>query len=724
MILKNRKYRQYLTYILISTGILCSIIVLTCIGSFNFMDGKLYDLFFNIYRQKTNHCDDVVIVCIDQQSIDFFEKNGVGWPWPRTFHCQLVNYLSHGKPRAIVFDVLFSEQDIYGEECDDEFAVSVYNSKSVYLSAVAQGMLETETVYDSNLFVDEPRLFNRFSHLKNYHSVSFPIEKLTGAAKSIGLVNIEPDSDGIHRSYPLVYKINDRYINSLAYMVAKGVMTKEMFNKNVRNNIRRTTVFDEEGKFLIHWYGEGGTGRGKENEDGVFTYYSYHALIASSIQMERGEKPLISPDVFDDKIVLIGSNAAGLFELKATPFTHMNLYPGTEIHATAIENLLSGNYIIRMQNWMLYILMIVSTIILVLVNSLSRQLRYIIAATIIIVTGELIVSFFLLSAKHIWIYPAKLLVTASTVFFGLIVSGYIMESNEKKFIHDAFGKYLAPTVVDHLIDNPEMLNQIDGERREITIYFSDIEKFTTISEALGPERLVRLVNEYFEDMTDIIQNHRGTVDRFEGDAIMAFYGAPIRFDNHAELACIACIEMQKKLRELRAKWHNSTIPDVYTRMGINSGPVMVGNMGSYSRKQYSIIGDPVNLASRLESLNKLYGTYIMIGENTYEQAKNAIEVRELDIVRVVGKKEPVRIYELLGEKGDLNEKSERIITLFANGISSYRNRNWDEAIAFFNEILSIVPDDGPSKVYHKRCSAYKLSPPAADWDTVIDITIK
>ncbi len=205
---------------------------------------------------------------------------------------------------------------------------------------------------------------------------------------------------------------------------------------------------------------------------------------------------------------------------------------------------------------------------------------------------------------------------------------------------------------------------------------------------------------------------------------MAFYGAPIQFENHAEQSCLACLDMQEKLSTIQEKWRQNGIPDIFTRMGVNTGPVMVGNMGSFSRKQYSVVGDAVNLASRLESLNKLYGTYMMIGEKTYNQARHVIEVRELDIVRVVGKTEPVKIYEIFAKKGEIDADKMKIKNLFTQGLESYRKRNWDEAHQLFDEVLTIALEDGPSKSYISRCENFKGNPPPVDWDFVTDIKTK
>ncbi|MBU4388541.1 MAG: adenylate/guanylate cyclase domain-containing protein, partial [Proteobacteria bacterium] len=265
------------------------------------------------------------------------------------------------------------------------------------------------------------------------------------------------------------------------------------------------------------------------------------------------------------------------------------------------------------------------------------------------------------------------------------------------------------------IDSPEKL-VLGGEQRVITAFFSDVQGFTSISESLTPHELVELLNEFLTEMTDIILNNEGTVDKFEGDAIIAFFGAPNYLENQAEVACKSCVEMQKRLAELRIKWKESNKPELKMRIGLCTGSAVVGNMGSKNRMDYTMMGDTVNTAARLEGVNKIYGIYTLISETTYESGGKGFLTREIDSIKVVGKKEPVSIYELIGFSDDNNEKMQKITGLYSKGLNAYRNRNWEKAVEFFKDVLEVAPDDGPSITMLARCKEFILNPPEKDWD--------
>ena len=258
----------------------------------------------------------------------------------------------------------------------------------------------------------------------------------------------------------------------------------------------------------------------------------------------------------------------------------------------------------------------------------------------------------------------------------------------------------------------------------LTAFFSDIAGFSSISEQLTAGELVILLNEYLTEMTNIVMQYEGTVDKFEGDAIIAFFGAPIDFKDHATRTCYAALDMQKRLAQLRSIWKKSGRHELFMRIGINTGEVTVGNMGSENRFDYTMIGDPVNVAARLEGTNKQYHTETILSEFTYELAKNDIEVRELDSIRVVGKNEPIKIYELLGRKGEMEDHIRLILPHFQKGLEHYKNQRWDEGITCFENALNLYEDDGPSLTYFERCITFQYHPPPPDWDGVFAMRTK
>ena len=300
---------------------------------------------------------------------------------------------------------------------------------------------------------------------------------------------------------------------------------------------------------------------------------------------------------------------------------------------------------------------------------------------------------------------------------------FMMERKQKGFIKGAFSQYLSPTVIDQIVENPDML-QLGGEKREMTPFFSDIRGFSTISEGLTPEELVQLLNEYLTAMCDIVSSYHGTIDKFEGDAIIAFWGAPLELPDHATVACHAAIDMQKKNEEMRKTLREQNRPMLYTRIGMSSGSVVVGNMGSADRMDYTMMGDVVNLAARLEGVNKFYQTFTMIPQSTYELAKDDIDTRQLDVIRVVGKKEPISVYEVLERKNQTSSEKSGVVEKFLKALKLYEERNFADASKEFEKVLAIDPDDGPSQTYVKRCGVFLETPPEKDWDGVYTFTEK
>jgi adenylate cyclase len=296
---------------------------------------------------------------------------------------------------------------------------------------------------------------------------------------------------------------------------------------------------------------------------------------------------------------------------------------------------------------------------------------------------------------------------------------YSFEGRQKRFIKSAFRHYLSPHVIERVLEDPSQLS-LGGESRPITAFFSDVAGFTSVSESLSPEDLVKLLNEYLSEMTDIILDSGGTLDKYEGDAIIAFWNAPLDLPDHAVRASRAALLCQKRLGELRPDFQERYGHALTMRIGVNSGPAVVGNMGSRRRFDYTAMGDTMNLASRLEGACKQYTVPILVGENTFTQIEKDIITREVDLIRVVGKAQPVRVYEILGEKSELSASQWDGIDLFHQALKMYRDRRWDEAIKLFHK-----SGDSPLvRLYVERTEALKESPPAEGWTGVFDLKQK
>jgi adenylate cyclase len=317
------------------------------------------------------------------------------------------------------------------------------------------------------------------------------------------------------------------------------------------------------------------------------------------------------------------------------------------------------------------------------------------------------------------LYPA---LAIGLTYSGITVHHYATEERLRRRTRRALELYLSPSLAALVSERPENL-KLGGEKREYTVLFSDVRDFTTISEQLEAETLVELLNAYLGAMTDVIFEHNGMLDKYIGDGIMAVWGAPLPQADHAAQACRAAFQMMRRMRELEPEWRSRGWPEIAVRIGLNTGLMIFGNMGSAEHMSLTVVGDNVNLGSRLEGLNKLYGTSIIASESTVEAASGAAVVRELDFVRVKGRLQPVRIFELLAPAGT-GEAHTRLVELSSIGLRAYRERRWDEALAAFEAVLAMRPNDGPARLFVERCTMLKSTPPPADWDAVTNMDEK
>lgn len=567
------------------------------------------------------------------------------WPWDRSVHAQMLDKIKNSA-RVVAFDISFFEPSAD----DSKFERAINQTENVTLVVeYTQFSLRDDRLYGEEILGP---VFNA-----NYY---------------VGFANIFTDMDGVVRSFPPYIEGVENY-NSLDVAVVKAYLGQDV-------NLGDKPI-------LINYIGPPDS----------FPYYSYSDII-------NGE---VDPAVFAGKIVLIGATAPDLRDTHLTPFSNIEM-PGVEVHANAIQTILTGNFI-RYQDsgsviTLIFILAIITGLIL-------YRFRLIIATGLVLVLAIIyvIAAIFIFDSGLILniVYP---ILTFIIVYVANVGIFYMTESRQRKLVTNVFGKYVSKEVADEILKKTtsEKLS-LKGEKREITIMFSDIRGFTSISEKLSPEELVDFLNKYLSAMTDIVMQHRGVVDKYIGDAIMAFWGAPLKEENHATLACQAAVNMIKKLKELN-------IPDLAIGIGINTGEAVVGNMGSAQRVNYTVIGDAVNAASRLEGLNKEYHTSIIIGESTYQKVKDEFMCRELDFIKVKGKEHPIRIYELIGKKGEVDDKILKLIEHFHSGLDYYRKKKWMYAIAEFRLALK-VQHDYPSHIFIERCHLLQKRTPR-DWDGV------
>jgi class 3 adenylate cyclase/CHASE2 domain-containing sensor protein len=455
----------------------------------------------------------------------------------------------------------------------------------------------------------------------------------------------------------------------------------------------------------------------------TFPLYSYYDILKNRVQGE-----------FEGKIFIVGSTAPALFDIKAAP--HDRNYPAVEIHASLLNSFLTDTFVRRLAGWQDCCILLFMAMLIGFFSYLFKPLAGGIL-TIIAVFGYFLAAMTLFGGDHLWIEIARPVFAMLLTFTMVMAYRYVTEEKDRLFLQNTFKQYLSPELIDMMYKQRRQ-PKLGGDEGVRTAYFTDIQSFSTFSEKLGsPTRLVELLNEYLSEMTSILLKHYGTLDKYEGDAIIAFFGAPMPMDDHAHQACLTALDMQEKLALLRQKWNSEgekwpqIVHDMRMRIGINTGLIVTGNMGSRVRMNYTMMGDSVNLAARLESAAKQYGVYTMISHFTREMVKNDFEMRQLDKITVVGKSEPIVVYELLARKGLLSEEQQRLLSLYDDGINYFYNREWDKAIDRLRQADELEPNKAitpknitPSKKIIGYCELYKVHPPALGWDGVITLTSK
>ncbi|NQU79317.1 adenylate/guanylate cyclase domain-containing protein [Candidatus Woesearchaeota archaeon] len=504
-----------------------------------------------------------------------------------------------------------------------------------------------------------------------------PIPGLREVA-SRGYINVNTDLDGMTRAVNLDIEGKPEHFSA--------AVMRLIINKQI----------PEEKRYLVNYIGPPGT----------YTRYSF-------VDVLEGKHA----DSLDGKIVLIGATAPDLHDSYFVPTSSGKAMPGVEIHANILQQMLTGKEVKTAPAWVTVLtILIVALVVAAAVFFLPVWISTAVSFGILIIYTFIAISAFGAGWIINMIYaPATVL----TTYTATIIYHYLSEKKSRKKVLGAFEKYVSKDVIKHILEHPDRL-KLGGDKRTITVFFSDIRGFTTISEKLSPEQLVHLLNEYLTEMTNIILEYNGVVDKYMGDAIMAFWNAPLKQPKHAERACVVALKMGKRLEELQKKWSDEGVPHLEIGIGLNTGPAVVGNMGSYDRFDYTAMGDTVNLGSRLEGLNKPYGTRIIISESTKQKIGKRFIVRRLDKVQVKGKKEPITIYDLIGfSKGNNPD----FVNQFETGLKLYFKKDWKAAIKQFEQAdmsrkKATGDNDKPSQSYIERCKVLMKKDPGEGWDGV------
>lgn len=655
--------KKHSTVLIILLIISIGICLLFSLGFFTSWRNKFTDKLFI----QSNPSKEIIIVAIDNNSLQKLGR----WPWDRKIQADLINKISEQKPQVIGFDVNFPEKS--SEEADAKLAQSIAIAGNVILP------IEAELKVEKNKIVADFFLT--------------PIEKIKNSAINLGITNTPPDQDNIFRKLPtIVYDKNGQKYSAFATVIADFYIKSKGFYLPI-------IPTDKKERMIINYVGKPGT----------FTTISAVDVISGKIKAT----------LLKNNIVLVGATAPDLHDEQITPVSAGRPMSGVEIHANAINTILNNNFLrpLNIYAQLGIFIFLIFTIAFVL-------MRFkIIASSIIILIISIIYTIVSLMAfeKGIIFDLFFAFLTIILTYLIVIIWKYVAEYKEKQQIKNVFSHYVSPEIIKEILIDPSKL-KLGGQNKELTILFSDIRDFTTISEKLSPEKLVQLLNRYLSAMTDLIMESSGVVDKYIGDAIMAFWGAPIKQPNHAQFACQTALRMISVLDEKRADWQKKFGVELRIGIGINTGQAIIGNIGSDKRFDYTIIGDSVNIASRLEGITKQYGVPIVISEYVKNQISDKFIFRYLDKVRVKGKKNGIEIYELVGLLN--NNETKELIFLFEKGIKLYQEQKWDDALSFFENLLNQYPDDKPTKLYLKRCLELKNNLPDSDWDGIYDLIIK
>ncbi|HYU17924.1 MAG TPA: adenylate/guanylate cyclase domain-containing protein [Chloroflexota bacterium] len=677
--------------LLVSLGLALAVSVLLSVAySLTFLSTAQVQSHDFLFKARTGErARASAIVGIDQRSYrELLPQYGPLANWPRTLYARALDALQQAGPRVVVFDIFFDDP----QPDDEALAAAIKRAGDVLMPAEAQGPRDRRprpgVAQEFDLFVRPPA-------------------SLREAAIGEGLANVTTDQDAAVRSLPLFMRAGDEDLPALALAaVARYIRRPRVIDAPPSEDrvyaAGRAIPVVSGGRMLINFLGPPSS----VDSGGPFTIISFVDVVNGTFD----------PRLVDDKIILIGVTIRGIDEY-TTPSTSLTRMWGVEVLGNAVETILTQRYLVPAPAGItvstLFLLALVAALLVGLwrplfaaLGTLGLLALYLLLALVLVDNGLLV---------NLIYPPAGLLVGFAVVLTYRVV----FEQAEQRIVRGVMARYLSPAVSQWVLRDPDRL-RLGGETREMTVLFSDVRGFTTLSHAMEPQALTALLNEYMTAMTDVVFKHDGVLDKYIGDAIMAFWNAPIEQPDHARRACETALDMITTLHQLQADWARRGVPKLELGIGINTGPMVVGNMGSRQRLEYTVLGDTVNVASRLEGLSKEYGTRVVIGEGTREAAGDAYIYRFLDVVAVKGRSEPLRVYEVASRAAQLDPGRAAFLGRFDRGIELYRARRWADAAGLFGELLASAPDDGPCALYFHRSNELLVSPPAADadWDGV------
>ena len=709
------------------------------------LENWTYDSRLNFTRPDTID-DKIVIVDIDELSISKIGR----FPWKRDVIAHLVNNLfDHYHIKTLGFDILFAEKDTSsGLASFTKLARNELKNNHQFLSALdkIRPSLQYDNIFARSLLnrdivmgyyfrallkkgedAEIGRLPGAISKLTGEWGQRLPIYKaeaysanlpiLQNASRSGGYFdNPSVDADGVFRRVPLIQSYNELLYSSLALATARLALGNPKIELLVETDGKKNgqDYFALEainlGKYRIPVDHNGAVYVPYRGTQGSFKYVSAYQVLDKSADIKS----------LQGKIILLGTSAPGLLDLRSTPV--QNIYPGVEVHANIISGILQQT-IKQKPAWAVGYEFVLLIFIAIAMYMVLTYLSPTLAALSTLVMIFIVIAGTLLAWNSLLILPlASPLLLIALMFTLHMTYGFFVESRGKRQLAHMFGQYIPPELVDEMSDSASEFS-LEGESREMTVLFSDVRGFTTISEGLDPKQLTQLMNALLTPMTRVIHKNRGTIDKYIGDAIMAFWGAPLQDPEHARHGLYAAFGMIEGLNDMQQEFTDNGWPEIKIGIGLNTGIMNVGNMGSEFRVAYTVRGDAVNLGARLEGLTKAYGVDIIVNETTKEAVPEFI-FRELDRVRVKGKKKPVTIFEPIGHKNDVVKSVIAEISRYKQALRIYHQQNWDKAeIEFFN-LSQSYPDCKLYTEYLNRINRYRNNPPSENWDGVFTHTSK
>ncbi|MEA3560731.1 MAG: adenylate/guanylate cyclase domain-containing protein [Candidatus Omnitrophota bacterium] len=562
--------------------------------------------------------DKVILIGIDDPSIEALGR----WPWPREYHAGLIEAFSNQdyKPKVVGFDILFTEPNETCPECDQE--------------------LVKETKTAGNV------VYAYFFEDKKGKAI-LPFPELAKVSQG-GFINAPPDKDGITRFSPLMIKFKEKHYPSLDLQLIMNYLDISPEDIEIIHgkyiNIKKSLQgafkipIDDDFRMLINYAGD----------LDKFEGYSAVGILKAASQIKKGEKPCIPLSDYKGKIALVGLTATGTTDLRATPFSPKS--PMVSVHANALNSILKKDFLTPVNAWINYLVFILLGLGVAFISLRLKPLKSILTV-LGVLCCYLAVNFYLFVRQGLWLAAAGPLAIILSVYLVMIGYRYIIEEKEKRWVKKAFGHYVPAGVMNEILSDPNKL-KLGGEKKDLSVLFADIKSFTPYCERHSPEDVVHILNEYFDRMTEVVFKHNGTLDKFIGDALVVMFGAPSKYSHpdHAKWACLTALDMAGELKSLQEEWQKQGKEILDIGIGINTGEMLVGNMGSTKIMDYTVIGDEVNLASRVQGLTRNYNVRIIITEATYNKVKDIVEARPLGEAKVKGKDKTVIIYELVGLK--------------------------------------------------------------------------